>query len=155
MFLDFSARVHAIHMCIPDKVMYKWMVTRVFLSFFHFFCIFPWSKPYTHMYMCTVYTPFGVQSLRVVYSGAVEMDNWVVENEFLLSVSRLDHDSLASGHSSKKGRIECCSCFTSIGGDPILLPNKQCCWLGFDITVASITGSNALTMVSCGDLVCK
>lgn len=73
----------------------------------------------------------------------MEIESWVVENALLFdpASSRLDHDSLLVGHSLKKGRIECCSCFTG-PVEPISLPKKQCCCRCFD-SVASIMGSKA------------
>lgn len=65
----------------------------------------------------------------------------MVEKLFLLDPSsRLDHDSLEVGHSSKNERIGCCgSCF-SVPGEPMSLLKKQCWGCCFD----SITGSNGL-----------
>lgn len=53
-------------------------------------------------------SPFGDLEEVLAKPGEVmgrEMESWVVENEagFDLSSSRCDHDSLALGHSSKKG----------------------------------------------------
>lgn len=68
----------------------------------------------------------------------MDIDSWVVEKVFLLhlSSSRSDHNPLVFGHSSKKGRIARCSCFTG-PGDPISLPKKQCCCRCFDNAASS------------------
>lgn len=73
------------------------------------------------------------------------MDSCVVEKLFLLdpSSSRLDHDSLAVGHSLKKGRIECCCSSFTVPGESMSLPKKQCWCRRFEI-VESIIGSSRL-----------
>lgn len=56
----------------------------------------------------------------------MEIESWVVENEvrFDLSSSRSDQESLVFGHSSKKGRSNCVSCFTG-SDEPNSLPKKE------------------------------
>lgn len=76
--------------------------------------------------------PLGDLEEMLVKSGEVignEMESWVVENEarFDLSSSRSGQESLALGHSSKKGRRDWVSCFA---GSVKLksLPNKEWTW---------------------------
>lgn len=72
----------------------------------------------------------------------MDIESCVVEKAFWFdpSFSRLDHDSLVVvGHSLRKGRMECCSCFNA-PGESISLPKKQCCCRCFGI-VESIVSS--------------
>lgn len=94
--------------------------------------------------ICISNSPSGVQTLGERYSEepiGMEIDSWVVENEFLLHPSS----------SLKNGRLEFVSCFR-VPSESTLLPKKQYCCCCFDIAAPS---SLAWGKCNCVESPCK